>query len=282
MEIVRAETAGFCMGVALALRRLDSLIEEAPVGPVATFGPIIHNPQVMEDYARLGVSVAKSVDDISAGSSVVIRAHGIPRTTEEALCDRGAQVIDATCPRVKKAQILISRMAAEGRIVLLYGESEHPEVKGLVSYASAGAFVFESPEELYDFPFESGERYCLAAQTTQDKIVFRELADRLKDRKDLDVAVLQTICDATRDRQKEAIDIARGVDFMVVVGGRDSGNTRRLAKVVEAGGTPCVHVETAAELPLDRIRGTHRVGLTAGASTPKKLIDEVEAVLKNL
>ena len=121
--------------------------------------PIIHNPQVLEEYARHGVSVAKRAEDIPAGSQVVIRAHGIPRDTESSLEGRGAEIIDATCPRVKKAQILIGRMAREGRIVLLYGESEHPEVKGLVSYASAGAFVFDSLEELFDFPFEAGERY---------------------------------------------------------------------------------------------------------------------------
>jgi len=282
MDIVRAETAGFCMGVDLALKRLDSLVENDGHGLVLTFGPIIHNPQVLEEYARHGVSVAKRAEDIPAGSQVVIRAHGIPRDTESSLEGRGAEIIDATCPRVKKAQILIGRMAREGRIVLLYGESEHPEVKGLVSYASAGAFVFDSLEELFDFPFEAGERYCLAAQTTQDKTVFKEMIRRFKERPDIDVAVLETICDATRERQKEAIKIAREVDFMVVVGGMDSGNTRRLAKVVADEGTPCVHVETAAELPLDRLRGLSRVGLTAGASTPKKLIDEVQAVLENL
>lgn len=282
MDIVRAGTAGFCMGVDLALKRLDSLVENEGHGQVLTFGPIIHNPQVLEEYARHGVRVAKVPDEIPPGSQVVIRAHGIPRDTEKNLAGRGAEIIDATCPRVKKAQILIGRMAREDRIVLLYGESEHPEVKGLVSYASAGAFVFDSLQELLEFPFEPGERYCLAAQTTQDKTVFREMTRLLKERPDIDVAVLETICDATRERQKEAIAIARTVDFMVVVGGKDSGNTRRLAKVVADEGTPCVHVETAAELPLDELRGLSRVGLTAGASTPKKLIDEVQAVLEKL
>lgn len=282
MDIVRAETAGFCMGVDLALKRLDSLVANDEHGPVLTFGPIIHNPQVLDEYAQKGVRVAKNPDEIPAGSQVVIRAHGIPRDTEANLEGRGAEIIDATCPRVKKAQILISRMAREGRIVLLYGESEHPEVKGLVSYASAGAFVFDSAEELLDFPFEAGEKYCLAAQTTQDKTAFKEMIQMLRERPDIDVAVLETICDATRERQKEALDIARQVDFMIVVGGMDSGNTRRLAKVVADGGTPCVHVETAAEIPLDRLRGLERVGLTAGASTPKKLIDEVQSVLENI
>ncbi|EPR34634.1 4-hydroxy-3-methylbut-2-enyl diphosphate reductase [Alkalidesulfovibrio alkalitolerans DSM 16529] len=282
MNVLRAETAGFCMGVDLALRKLDTLIEENTGAPVLTFGPIIHNPQVLAEYDLLGVRVADLPRDIPQGSRVVIRAHGIPRDLEMELDARQAEIHDATCPRVKKAQILIKRMASEDRIVLLYGEAEHPEVKGLVSYASAGAFVFDSPEELAEFPFKPGEKYCLAAQTTQDKVMFQDMAQKLLSKTDIDAVILETICDATRDRQKEALAMAREVEFMIVVGGRDSGNTRRLAKVVADEGVPCVHVETASELPLERLRGLSSVGLTAGASTPKKLIDEVQKVLENL
>mgnify|MGYP000856601989 CR=1 FL=1 len=282
MEVVLAETAGFCMGVDLALTRLDSLLAEGGDAPVRTLGPIIHNPQVLEHYARRGVSVARGPEDIPQGAAVVIRAHGVPKAMQEALEERGARVVDATCPKVKKAQMLIARECGRGRRLLLYGEADHPEVRGLLSYAGPDAFVFDSREEFESFPLEPDARYVLAAQTTQDRAVFEALAADLAERPNLDVKVLQTICDATRQRQEDAVRIAREVDYMVVVGGRESGNTRRLAQVAAAQGTPCVHVETADELPLDDLRRCARVGVTAGASTPRELVAGVCRLLRDL
>ena len=282
MEVLLAETAGFCMGVDLALTRLDSLLAETDVGPVHTLGPIIHNPQVLDHYGKRGVSVARGLEDIPSGAAVVIRAHGVPRSLQEGLETLGARVVDATCPKVKKAQMLIGREAARGRKLLLYGEADHPEVRGLLSYAGPDAFVFDSREEFEAHVLDPDARYVLAAQTTQDREVFEALAADLSARPGLDVKVLQTICDATRLRQEDAVRIAREVDYMVVVGGRESGNTRRLAQVAAAQGTPCVHVETAEELPLDELRKCRRVGLTAGASTPRELVAGIFHLLKEL
>lgn len=277
MNVVRAETAGFCMGVSLALKKLDALTEEkSGARSIYMLGPIIHNPQVLQRYRSLGVHLAEHVDDVPDGALVIVRAHGIPRHREQELLDRGVEIVDATCPKVKKAQLLIGREAEEGQTLLLYGENEHPEVKGLLSYAPEKALVFESLEELRDMALPEDQTCFLAAQTTQDRNRFQDVEAYLKERVAPDMHVLRTICNATRRRQQEAIEISRKVDMVIVVGGRTSGNTRRLVKVVEAEGTPCVHVETVDELPLKTIESLDTVGLTAGASTPSDIIDEVE------
>jgi len=282
MEIILAETAGFCMGVDLALRRLDKLVAAAEDRPIYILGPIIHNPQVLKSYAEQGVTIAKTPEDVPAGAYVVIRAHGITREVEAALKARDIIIKDATCPRVKKAQLLIARHTQDGQELLLYGEAEHPEVRGLVSYALNEHFLFDSPEELASHPLVKGKSYVLAAQTTQDRVLFDAMAKELMNDPDVDVTVLKTICDATKLRQAEANKLATEVDFMVVVGGYNSGNTRRLAQVVEDQGTPCKHVETLGDLDIDALREYKRVGVTAGASTPRHLIDEVLDALHSL
>jgi 4-hydroxy-3-methylbut-2-enyl diphosphate reductase len=282
VEVILAETAGFCMGVGMALTKLDQLVAMPDGHPIYILGPIIHNPQVLQSYADKGVIMVNDPAEVPAGAHVVIRAHGITRQVEESLRGRGAVVKDATCPRVKKAQLLIERNTADGSELLLYGEADHPEVAGLVSYAGDGHFVFGSAEELDGHALTPGGRYILAAQTTQDRARFEAIAESLSGRDDVEVTVLETICDATRLRQTEARELAGKVDFMVVVGGYNSGNTRRLAQVVAEQGTPCKHVETASELPLADIARYKRVGVTAGASTPRVLIDEVLAGLGSL
>ena len=282
MEVILAKTAGFCMGVDLALRRLDRLIAKAEARPIYILGPIIHNPQVLKRYADKGVIMVDSPEEIPGGAFVVIRAHGITREVEARLRGRDVKIKDATCPRVKKAQLLIGGHADGGSELLLYGEADHPEVAGLVSYAQNGHFVFGSEEELEAHGLKQGKRYILAAQTTQDRVHFERIAEGLSERRGLDVTVLETICDATKLRQAEARELAAEVDFMVVVGGFNSGNTRRLAQVVSAAGTPCKHVETIDDLSLQSLVRFDRVGVTAGASTPRTLIDEVLAGLESL
>lgn len=282
MEIILAETAGFCMGVDLALRRLDKLVAAAEGRPIYILGPIIHNPQVLAHYAERGVTVAASPDEVVEGAYVVIRAHGITRQVEEALRQRHAVIKDATCPRVKKAQLLIGRHTQEGQTLLLYGEADHPEVKGLVSYADNGHFVFDSRDELAAYPLEKGKAYVLAAQTTQDRAEFESMADELQANPNIEVTVLRTICDATRLRQSEASELADKVDFMVVVGGYNSGNTRRLAQVAEDNGTPSTHVETVDDLDLETLKQYGTIGVTAGASTPRQSIDAVLEALETL
>ena len=282
MEVIRARLAGFCMGVGLALKKLDDLLAKDTSRPIYMLGPIIHNPQVLEDYARRGVGLARTVAEVPAGARVVIRAHGIPADEESELLERGVEVVDATCPKVKRAQLLIGEQAEAGRRLLLYGEDDHPEVRGLLSYAGPEAFVFETPAELAAHPLDPQTRYFLAAQTTQDRRGFEQIKADLAARLPEEVVVLQTICDATRLRQDEAIRLAARADCVVVAGGKASGNTRRLSQVIEAQGTPTVLVETVDDLTSVDVIKYARMGLTAGASTPKSIIDEIEAHLRAL
>jgi len=182
MEVIRARLAGFCMGVGLALKKLDDLLTQDSVRPTFMLGPIIHNPQVLESYAQRGVGLAKTAQDVPSGARVVIRAHGIPADEERHLLGRGVEVVDATCPKVKRAQLLIEEQAKAGRRLLLFGEDDHPEVRGLLSYAGDEAFVFETPEELAAHPLDPAVRYFLAAQTTQDRKGFEQIKADLSQR----------------------------------------------------------------------------------------------------
>lgn len=280
MPILRARTAGFCMGVGLALRRLEQALAQQPAGRLVMLGPIIHNPQVLDEYTRQGVLCIHEPQAIQPGDTVIIRAHGIPMRDEAYLGHIGAQVIDATCPKVKAAQLAIAEATADGTPLVLFGEAEHPEVKGLVSYAHGHCDVFGSLAELLAAMPEPAAPLVLAAQTTQEREEFEEIRTRLEARGPL--TVLSTICDATRKRQKEAQELARQVEAMIVVGGKTSGNTRRLADVIQSCGVPVWHIETPEELPSSQLAAYTRIGLTAGASTPKSIIDAVEHRLQKV
>ncbi len=280
-RVIRGKKAGFCMGVALALKKLDMAIARYPSRSIFTLGPIIHNPQVIARYRKRGVVPLERLEDLKEDAVVIIRAHGIPKEDALRLKRIGVIVIDATCPRVKRAQELIARESGKGRILLLFGEAHHPEVKGLLSHAGGDAIVFGTLEEIRSMPLPKGEVF-LAAQTTQDREVFSEVKRYLEDVYGESLVVLDTICDATRQRQQEAVELAKKSDFVVVIGGHNSGNTRRLAQVVRSIGTPCVHIETVKDIPLEQAKSASTIAITAGASTPQDLISQVEDFLKQL
>lgn len=287
MRVVRAKTAGFCMGVSLALRRLDAALnaagDVASPGRLATLGPVIHNPRVIAEYEKKGVVCLNNVNEASCGDTVLVRAHGVPREMETLLLAGGANVIDATCPRVKQAQLAIAaERERKSGTLLLYGESEHPEVKGLVSYAEGDAHVFPDIAGLEAIALDPGQEYFLAAQTTQDIVGFERICARVRERLGHDAPVLRTICDATRNRQAEVLELAKNVEAMIVVGGGNSGNTRRLTEVAASQGIRSIRVEDVSELVPEYFSGVSVIGLTAGASTPSEHIDAVELWLKNL
>ncbi len=299
MEVIRSGKAGFCMGVALALKKLDTLVENG--GHVGTFGPIIHNPFVLNEYAQKGVRCFGSVQAVKEALepfyafhetiekemrlNLLIRAHGIPNSTEKFL--RGLKhisLMDATCPRVKEAQNAIYNATYNNgntaKTLLLFGDANHPEVDGLVSYAQGKYVISPEPQKLIEYALKNQEdTMVLAAQTTQDRPLFDTLKAELCNVLKNSPIILETICDATKLRQEEALSIAKQVQAMVVVGGRESGNTKRLAELVFSQNIPTVLVENADELEKDFFKNYDKVGLTAGASTPKSLVDEAEKVL---
>ena len=290
MQVLLARFAGFCMGVKLALKQLDKEAaalkagENPSRGRLITFGPIIHNPLVMRRYEEQGVIREDDPAKIRPDDRVVIRAHGISREVERQLREVGARIIDATCPKVKKAQLAIAGIRDKKVSLLLFGESEHPEVRGLLSYARKGARVFGALEELDVLDIGAGP-YCLAAQTTQDRAVFLEARERLEERLGKSVQVLDTICNATKGRQQGVIELCGKVRAIVVVGGFNSGNTRRLAEVARAGGAYVVHVEHAddwGEQEKAALKQYNVVGLAAGASTPQSHIEAMQAYLQGM
>lgn len=280
MEVIIAKTAGFCMGVDMALHKLDKAVTSPPRGgAIRTLGPIIHNPQVLEWYRNRGVLEIDEGRPLRPGDVVVIRAHGIPRQTQGQFEAQGIRLIDATCPKVKKAQVLIHRQAKQGKHLLLFGERDHPEVAGLVSYAPMHT-VFENLDELIAQGIDPNRAYFLAAQTTQDREAFNAIRKYVLTQVDANMTILDTICTATKERQEEVRALSRQVQALVVVGGRNSGNTRRLAQIGQEAGIFVVHVETAEELPLHALTGHDRIGLTAGASTPSWIIASVAEALR--
>lgn len=278
------------MGVSLALRKLDEALETFPQSAaakagarLATLGPVIHNPRVIAAYEACGVVCLEDVSEARKGDRVLIRAHGVPREEEQALLARGVSVVDATCPKVKRAQLAIAAERARcGGTLLLYGEADHPEVKGLVSYADGNARVFLNCPAFEAVSLDLDAEYFLAAQTTQDILGFKAICERAKERLRHDLPILRTICNATRKRQAEVLDLAHEADIIVVVGGSNSGNTRRLAEVAEGQGVRALKIEDVSELTPGMFSGARVVALTAGASTPGKHIDAVEDWLKKI
>ncbi|MDY6989060.1 MAG: 4-hydroxy-3-methylbut-2-enyl diphosphate reductase [Thermodesulfobacteriota bacterium] len=277
MRIKLAKTAGFCMGVRRAVEIVLD-VANSQDGPIYTFGPLIHNPQVLEILAEKGVSI---LDDLSVKGpgSVVIRAHGVPPQTKQALSDSGLTVIDATCPRVVKVQTIIAKYAKQGYGVIIVGDRDHPEVTGLLGYAKGQGHVVSCLEDLDQLPCL--ERAIVVAQTTQDGRFFTAVARTIKEHFS-HFKLFDTICDSTHKRQAEVRNMARSVEAVVVVGGRNSGNTQRLAQVVEQEGVPAFHVEREEELERKAIEPFKTVAVTAGASTPNWVIKKVCRTLEGL
>lgn len=280
MKVRLANTAGFCMGVR---RAMEIVLSEANrgQGPIFTYGPLIHNAQVMELLKSKGVRAIEDFDLIrdSPRGTMVIRAHGIPPSQRRALKASNLKIIDATCPRVAKVQAIIRYHAKKGYTTVIVGDREHPEVVGLVGYAQGKALVINSPEEVGTLPQD--ERILVVAQTTQDERIFKEIADAVKE-KAPDAALFNTICDATHKRQAEVRSFAGELDGLVIVGGYHSGNTRRLVQISQAAGLPAFHVETEKDLNRDKLSSMGVIGVTAGASTPnwmiKNVMKEIEAI----
>ena len=277
MEVKLAKTAGFCMGVRLAMDKVLALAESRG-GPVYTHGPLIHNRQAIEMLESKGIRDIETCPDAACGT-VLIRAHGVPKEVEESLRERGFEVVDATCPHVRASQRAIERYAAQGYRIVIAGDRDHAEVAGLVSHAGAGRVVIGTQEEARTL--NVSEPVCLVAQTTFNEATYGAIASALRSRY-ARIVVIQSICRATHLRQQEVLDLAREVEAMVVVGGRHSANTKRLAELSRSAGVPTFHVETARDLDTEALARFQVVGLTAGASTPNWVTRSVLQALEDI
>ena len=277
MKIEIARTAGFCMGV----RRAVELAMDAPAkhpAPICTYGPLIHNPQVLALFAEKGITVLETIPEQGRGT-VLVRAHGVPPADKQRLKEAGFKVVDATCPRVIRVQTIIRVHTRKQFDTIIVGDRDHPEVVGLVGYAGDAGHVVSTMAELDALP--AFERAIIVAQTTQNKRFYDQVkswaADTFPHYKTFD-----TICDSTEKRQAEVKRLADRVDAVIVVGGKASGNTQRLAQIAAETGKPAFHVESEVELDGCCLETVGRVGITAGASTPNWIIKRVFRKLERL
>jgi len=277
LKIQLANHAGYCYGVERALKIASEAIKSERK-PIFTLGPIIHNPQVVESFIRQGVTSVEDIDMVEEGT-VIIRTHGVDPSIILKATRRGLKVIDATCPFVAKAQRRAAELVKEGYQVIIIGERDHPEVIGILAYASGRALVIEDVNDLKDLNLT--KKLGVVVQTTQSPENLTEIISALIERAN-EVKVFNTICHATTQRQEAAKSLAGNVDVMVVVGGKNSANTSRLAQICRKTGTRTYHLETAAELNVDWFKQAMVVGVTAGASTPDWLLDEVVRSIKSL
>lgn len=273
MEIVIAKSAGFCYGVR---RALDTVVEAARSEGkrMYTLGPLIHNPQVVERLARDGVQVVNDIEEIPAGSIVVMPSHGVPKQVIGRAKELGLETVDVTCPFVAKVHDLAADLQGEGYQVVILGDAGHTEVRGIMSRAGDDGIVVSDADELREHKL--GRRVAVVAQTTQSLRAYTEVVRGVAGRV-YEIRAFNTICHATTERQTAAVEMAHDVDVVIVVGGRNSANTRRLVELCSATGVPTHHIETADEISEFWFEGVKKVGLSAGASTPDWIIEEAAA-----
>jgi 4-hydroxy-3-methylbut-2-enyl diphosphate reductase len=277
LRLLVAKSAGFCFGVK---RAMDMALEAVQRHPKAlyTLGPLIHNPQAVQSLEQLGIQVRNRIENISKGT-VILRSHGVSLQELKKAKEKRLRIIDATCPIVKRAQFYAKFLQRHGYGLLIVGEAHHPEVEAIRSYLNEGVVVVEEVEKVRRLgPWD---KLGIIAQTTQSSALFKEIVSVTLE-KAKEVRVFNTICRATTIRQKEAVEIARKVDSMVVVGGYNSGNTQRLAAICKEIQPRTYHIETAHELRSRWLTGKEKIGLTAGASTPSWIIKEVEERIRRL
>lgn len=275
MEVILAKSAGFCFGVKRAVETVYEQI--AARGPIYTYGPIIHNEEVVKDLEKKGVHVIEdesTLAEIKEGT-VVIRSHGAVRSVCEEIEKRGLTCVDATCPFVKKIHRIVEEKSREGYRIVIIGNREHPEVKGICGWSVTQPDVVESAQEAENFTAEKDEKICIVSQTTFNYNKFQELVEIFQ-KKGYDVIVVNTICNATEERQTEARSIASRVDIMIVIGGTHSSNTRKLYEICKKECENTYFIQTLEDLHLEIPKSAKLVGITAGASTPNNIIEEVQ------
>jgi len=280
LKITVAKSAGFCFGVK---RAVDTVYKEVESGEhVYTYGPIIHNDEVVADLAAKGVRVVDSIEELKTlpKGTIIIRSHGVSKKEQEELSSYGHKTVDATCPYVKKIHKAVMDNSKAGQHIIIIGNNRHPEIEGIKGWCKEppGYTVIENENDAHKLDLPIDTKLCIVAQTTYNYKKFQDLVEIIA-KKGYDIFVLNTICKATEDRQLEAYELARQSDAIIVIGGKDSSNTRKLYEICKSECENTYYIQTADDLDLMKIKSYQKVGITAGASTPNKIIKEVYTVM---
>ena len=277
-----AKCAGFCFGVKRAVDTVYSQIKEQS-GRIYTYGPIIHNEEVVKDLEAKGVTVIDSLEVLSnmEPGTVIIRSHGVERSIYDAIRTAGFTIVDATCPFVLKIHRYVEEYCDKGYHVIIIGNDTHPEVEGIKGWGNeAQITVVNSREEAEAFANPGNQKICIVSQTTFNYNKFQDLVEIIK-KKGYDIIVLNTICSATEERQTQSRALAKEVDAMIVIGGRTSSNTQKLFEICKDECENTYYIQTIHDLDLDKLQSIDNVGITAGASTPNNIIEEVQNNVRN-
>ena len=281
MKVTLAKTAGFCFGVKRAVEMVYTEVQKGK--QVYTLGPIIHNEEVVSDLEKKGVKVINELDlekmeedgNELCGSTVVIRSHGVSEAVYRALEEKKCEIVDSTCPFVKKIHDTVRKHAAQGYDIVIIGSREHPEVQGILGWCLGRGKVLEKEQEISSYkPQNSGKKVCVVAQTTFNYKKFKDLVEIIS-KKGYDIIAVNTICNATAERQKEAQELAACSDAMIVIGGKNSSNSRKLYEISKNQCESTYFIQTLEDLDMECVRSSESLGITAGASTPKNIIQEV-------
>ena len=276
MEVIVAKTAGFCFGVERAVNKVYEQINKQDGRSIYTYGPIIHNEEVVKDLEKKGVQVIETEEELRQLKEgiVIIRSHGVGRHIYDLLEENQIEIVDATCPFVKKIHRIVKEENEKGRRVIIIGNEKHPEVEGIKGWAGADTIVVESEKQIEKLTIDPEEKLSIVSQTTFNYKKFQDLVEKFL-KKGYDISVLNTICNATQERQSEARRIASEVDAMIVIGGKSSSNTQKLYEICRRECENTYYIQTVDDLEPESVSSVRSVGITAGASTPKNIIKEV-------
>ena len=282
-ELTIAKSAGFCFGVTRAVNMVYEAIEKENV-PIYTYGPIIHNDEVVKDMEKKGVTVINNLDELSSHEKgvMIIRSHGISKAEYDRIKNCGFEVLNATCPFVSKIHRYVEDYSSKGYDIIIVGSPKHPEVCGIKGWADEKCHVtiINSPEDAENFTKNSTKKLCIVSQTTFNYNKFQDIVEIIA-KKGYDITVLNTICNATEVRQTEARKVAQCSDVMIVIGDRHSSNTQKLFEICKNECKNTYYIQTSDEMDYTKIRSNNNVGITAGASTPNNIIEEVSKNVRN-
>ena len=277
MEVRLAKSAGFCFGVNKAMEKVYEQIDKANGAKIYTYGPIIHNEEVVKELEAKGVEVIDSLEELQKKEKgiLIIRSHGVAKAVSDKMEEAGFTVVDATCPFVKRIHNIVQKESALGKKIVIIGNPGHPEVEGIKGWCAGKAFIIETTQEAEDFPASKDERICIVSQTTFNYNKFKDIVE-IFEKRGYDINVVNTICNATQERQTEAREIASMADAMIVIGGTHSSNSKKLYEICKGECNNTHFIQTLDDLHLELPKSVRLVGITAGASTPNNIIEEVQ------